>query len=273
MRIYFSILLLMHSFLLLAKKKDKNTKIIYKPLTINLSYQTGNFFSYGKGDIEIKTKFGQGAALTLQYRITKKIAYNLGFHVSSFALDKEKFQQSFLKYYTVPDYYTSVFHYFNNQYNLTLWGFSPSISYIYQKNKIMIEPFLKINTSFFNYSIDSRAYLHLKDSNSFNIYNVKGHQNIFALMPSVGAKFQYKISKLLSVNAAIEIGSTIGNQYLSENSINILQEKEKQALYITTPKLFSLISVGFCFRPFNSIKNTESQFDNEKYLKKFEKNE
>lgn len=257
-----------------AHAKERNQKLVYSPLNISITYQMGNFLTYGKGDVQLHTRLGQGAELLLKSRISHKLSFDLGLHTRFFLLDQDKFRNSLSAYFSVPGYYTSILHY-NSTENLwmRMSGLSFSVTGIYRFGKIRLEPYAKFNASLISYSVDSRVYLRNKDSNEYYFFQVNGQRNQFILLPAVGMAIRKNLSKAIAVQAGFECGFSIGRQLLSADYIDRQYEYNSSSLQINTPKIYVMCTAGLTFRPFKIVKKNDARYHNAAYLKRFEKND
>jgi hypothetical protein len=248
-------------------------KFLYKNLNISAQYQMGNFISFGSGSIATHTKYGQGAELCFKYRLSESLSFNMGFHVRSFLLDIDKYSSSLQALYFANGEYISIAHYHSpSQKELTQFGFGPSIGRIFRLNRIRFEPYFKLNTTFSTYGFDSRVYVRNVTTDEFRIYNVNGKRNQLSAYPALGLHFDVICTKLLSATLGLESGYGMGSQYFATSYANGSNRIQNQTTSITTPKSYILAGFGIVIRPFNRIKPSESEYADEAYLKKFEKN-
>ncbi|MBK7690201.1 MAG: hypothetical protein IPJ31_03465 [Bacteroidetes bacterium] len=256
-----------------TKAQAVKSKYLYKKLQIAAEYQIGNFVSFGSGSIDTRTKYGQGAELSIKYRLSKNLSFNLGFHVRSYLLDIERYKSSLQALYFVNGAYISIAHYQSpSLQELTQFGFGPSIGRIFRLHRIRFEPYFKLNTTFSTYGFDSRVYVRNITTDEFRIYNVNGKRNQVSAFPALGLHFDVACTRLLSATLGLESGYSIGSQYFSTSYADGSSHIQNQNTKITTPKSYFLAGFGIVLRPFNRIKPSESEYSDEAYLKKFERN-
>lgn len=254
--------------------KEGADKYVYKPLSISVAYQAGTFLAYGKGDVQLRTRMGQGAEVLLKSRITRKLSFNLGIHTRSFIMDDERYRTSLRAYFSTDGYYTSVYHYNpERSLRMQMHGLSFSVSGIYRFGNVRLEPFVKFNASFVSYSADSRVYLRNKDSAEYYIFRVSGLPRQFILLPAAGLQVVKHLSQAIAVHAGFEGGFSIGRQLLNADYLSRQYEYNSSSLQISTPKIYLMGTAGITLRPFKRLKKGSAYYDDAAYLKRFGKND
>jgi hypothetical protein len=183
--------------------------------------------------------------------------------------DTALFRKSLNEYFSRN--YTKVAVYLqarDNNYTYGSIGISPSVSKLVQYKRFMVEPYLKMNFTFFD--IGNSAIISCTDLNTNQHVEKELYfqQQNLKLVPAMGTWAAIKFAKVVYFTSKIEFGYNVSNQKI--NIHTRYTNNEIETIPIHFPRSYIIGSIGLHLIPFNRISKKEYAKWSPAKMKRFE---
>jgi hypothetical protein len=250
---------LLLSFTCKAIDKDDSIKLLKGRMSLLIEVQRGMFINVKSTNISVVPITNKGGEFTIKKRNKKSnLSFNIGVNYRLGMSDSALFRQSINEYFSRN--YANVAVYMqtrDDNFNYGSFSISPSLSKIVKFKKIIIEPFLKMNFTFFDLRNDAIIYCTDINTNQQVNKELYFQQQKLQLIPAIGSWAKIRFSKNVYFTTKIEIGHNLSNQIINVNTQGSTTINELETIQLYFPKSYIIGSLGLHIIPFNRISKKE----------------